>query len=65
MGERRERERERGGNEASTRFVWGGGGFRREGVMFKVCSGGGWTEDTKRKTQVCHLKEGSDGNNVG
>jgi hypothetical protein len=33
--------------------------------MVRECSGGGWTEDTQTKTQVCHLKEGSDGNNVG
>ncbi len=43
----------------------GGGGFRREGVMVRECSGGGRTEDTKRKTLVCPLMEGSDGNNVG
>ena len=32
--------------------------------MVRECSGGGWTEETERKTQVCDLKEGSDGNNV-
>ncbi len=32
--------------------------------MVRECSGGGWAEETQRKTQVCDLKEGSDGNNV-
>ena len=38
----------------------GGGGIRREGVLVRECSGGGWKEETQSNTKGCGLREGCD-----